>query len=437
MSKTAKINIFIAYARANQQYQKVLYRQLRVLEKSKVVNRIWYDGEIIAGQQWDAEIKKNLAASQIIFFLISAEFMASDYIMEEEYPKSLQRQADGKATIVPIIVDHCYWEVIPDIHQLQIPNPNEPLSDTPNLSLLLKKIVKKVHQAVQLRAKTEEVSKTILQQSKTEVITPPISQEEEKPLPFEPEMVFVKGGQFWMGYKEGRDGEDEFLDTSKPLTRVSVKDFHIGKYPITNEEYCVFLNDYGSEKVKPGEHQKQLMIEEHQWGVHLAGRWKPQKGYERHPVIMTSWYGANEYCNWLSKTTRKSYHLPSEAQWEYAARGGWESEGFKYAGSNNIDEVAWRGKNAKSSTYKVGTTPKANELGICDMSCNVWEWCQDIWHENYEGLPKDGSAWIQGDDISFRVLRGGSWLNYCRVAYRSRSCTYFGINVIGFRVVRY
>ncbi|MEM0992220.1 MAG: toll/interleukin-1 receptor domain-containing protein [Bacteroidota bacterium] len=144
----------MAYARANEQYQKALYRQLRVLEKSKVVNKIWYDGSIIAGQQWDVEIKKNLAASQIILFLISADFMASDYIMEEEYPKALQQQAEGKATIIPIIVDHCYWEVIPDIHQLQIPNPNEPLSDAPSLSLLLKKIVKAIHQAVQLRKDT-------------------------------------------------------------------------------------------------------------------------------------------------------------------------------------------------------------------------------------------------------------------------------------------
>ncbi|MEM9886109.1 MAG: hypothetical protein AAF849_09470 [Bacteroidota bacterium] len=79
----------MAYARANEQYQKALYRQLRVLEKSKVVRKIWYDGAILAGQQWDVEIKKNLAASQIILFLISADFMASDYIMEEEYPKAL------------------------------------------------------------------------------------------------------------------------------------------------------------------------------------------------------------------------------------------------------------------------------------------------------------------------------------------------------------
>lgn len=186
----------MAYARANEQYQKALYRQLRVLEKTKVVNKIWYDGEIIAGQQWDVEIKKNLAASQIILFLISADFMASDYIMEEEYPKSLQRQADGKATIIPIIVDHCYWEVIPDIHQLQIPNPNEPLSDTSNASLLLKKIVKAVHQAVELTTKKEkEASKKeeIIQIPQTKIIAPPILKKETKTLSFEPETVDNQG----------------------------------------------------------------------------------------------------------------------------------------------------------------------------------------------------------------------------------------------------
>ncbi|MEL6943165.1 MAG: toll/interleukin-1 receptor domain-containing protein, partial [Bacteroidota bacterium] len=175
-------------------YQKALYRQLQVLGKSKVVNKIWYDGEIIAGQEWDTEIKKNLAAAQIILFLISDNFIASDYIMEEEYPKSLQRQADGKATIIPIIVDHCYWEVIPDIHQLQIPNLNEPLSDTPNLSRLLKKIVKAVHEVVKLRKKIDKNTssiESIIQSLPKEIITPPtILQKETEPLPFKSVATF-------------------------------------------------------------------------------------------------------------------------------------------------------------------------------------------------------------------------------------------------------
>ncbi|MEN0050058.1 MAG: SUMF1/EgtB/PvdO family nonheme iron enzyme [Bacteroidota bacterium] len=261
-------------------------------------------------------------------------------------------------------------------------------------------------------------------------------------MPFEPEMVFVKGGQFWMGYKAGRDGEDKNMEASKPLTKVSIRDFHIGKYPVTNEEYCAFLNDYGSERVKDGEHQGQIMIADHKWGLQLAGKWKAKRGYDKHPVIRVSWYGASEYCKWLSQKTGKNYHLPSEAQWEYAARGGWESEDFMYAGSNDLDEVAWHYESSKRSTQKVGTRPKSNELGIYDMSGNVWEWCTDCWYESYEGLPKDGSAYLVKDkgDCSRRVLRGGSWVSYVTRYLRSADRYRCDSNVrdfnYGFRVAQ-
>lgn len=224
-------------------------------------------------------------------------------------------------------------------------------------------------------------------------------------------MVFVKGGTY----------KDKLI-----------KDFHIGKYPVTNEEYASFLNHYGSDAVKAGEFKGQEMIQERQWSLtKKEGVWQPQKGYERHPVICVSWYGANEYCNWLKGETSEDYALPSEWYWEYAASGGQKSKGFEYAGSNDIDGVAWYYKNSYEKgknhtdygTHQVGQK-YPNELGIYDMSGNIWEWCEEIW----------------GNDNTRRVLRGGSWYgaNYiCRVANRFRINSDDRFNDVGFRVIRY
>jgi formylglycine-generating enzyme required for sulfatase activity len=141
--------------------------------------------------------------------------------------------------------------------------------------------------------------------------------------------------------------------------------------------------------------------------------------------------------------TGKKYRLPSEAQWEYAARGGRQSKGYQYAGSNNIDEVAWYKGNYKQSKHgKEGTThpvktKKANELGLYDMSGNVWEWCADDWHGNYKGIPTDGSAWLESPKTSESVIRGGGYFGiagYCRALNRRSYAAGFGHNALGLRL---
>ena len=127
--------------------------------------------------------------------------------------------------------------------------------------------------------------------------------------------------------------------------------------------------------------------------------------------------------------------MPSEAEWEYAARGGIKSKGYKYAGSNNIDEVAEYEGNNDKSTKPVGGK-KANELGIYDMSGNVWEWCQDKWHDSYKNALSDGSAWESGNS-SKRAHRGGSWYYYadgCRVAFRYGNAPDNRNSALGFRL---
>ncbi|NJL76778.1 MAG: formylglycine-generating enzyme family protein [Saprospiraceae bacterium] len=154
-------------------------------------------------------------------------------------------------------------------------------------------------------------------------------------------------------------------------------------------------------------------------------------------MVYVSWYGARAYCQWLAAQTGENYCLPSEAQWEYAARGGQQSKGFEYAGSHNLKEVGWYKTNSHSETKPVGLK-KANELGLYDMSGNVREWCADEWNDDFQNAPKDGSP-AKGDNSEF-VVRGGSWIfgaNDCSVSVRDRDDSDGRDFDIGFRVSLY
>lgn len=219
-----------------------------------------------------------------------------------------------------------------------------------------------------------------------------------------PAMVFVQGGTFKMGSNE--------YDDEKPIHEVTLSDFLIGQYPITFDEYDAFCA--ATKREKPADEG---------WG----------RG--KRPVINVNWDDATAYCEWLSKQTGKSYRLPSEAEWEYAAKGGALSKGFEYAGSNNLDEVGWHRRNAGSKTHPVGEK-KPNELDLYDFSGNVWEWCGD-WYAAYPANPtKDYRGPANG---SVRVYRGGSWYGlpqHCRAAIRSYDAPGDRAGNLGFRPAR-
>jgi eukaryotic-like serine/threonine-protein kinase len=125
-------------------------------------------------------------------------------------------------------------------------------------------------------------------------------------------------------------------------------------------------------------------------------------------VIYVNWDDAKRYVAWLSKLTCKSYRLLTEAEWEYAARAG-TTKIYSFGDDEAaLGEYAWYGGNSKTQAHPVGEK-KPNAFGLYDMHGNVWEWVDDPWHENYAGAPSDGSAWIEGGDTRFRILRGGSW----------------------------
>jgi sulfatase modifying factor 1 len=140
------------------------------------------------------------------------------------------------------------------------------------------------------------------------------------------------------------------------------------------------------------------------------------------PVEQVSWEDAQSFIQQLNDATGKKFRLPSEAEWEFAARGGIYSQGYQYAGSDKLSQVGWYEDTSDNQTHEVGLL-LPNELGLYDMSGNVWEWCEDDWHEDYQGAPEVGKPWINTTQRgAFRVLRGGGYFNVavsCRSALRS------------------
>ena len=218
------------------------------------------------------------------------------------------------------------------------------------------------------------------------------------------DMVYVEGGTFTMGAtaEQGSDAYDE----EKPAHQVTLSSFYICKHEVTQEE----------------------------WEAVMGSNPSKFKG-KRLPVETVSWNKCQTFIRKLNSLTGKQYRLPTEAEWEYAARGGNRSQGYIYSGSNTLSNVAWYYDNSGNKTHEV-MTKSPSELGLYDMSGNVWEWCSD-WYGNYstsaQTNPKGASSG------SARVARGGSWYpsraGNCRVSYRSYFQPSNRYDILGLRLV--
>jgi formylglycine-generating enzyme required for sulfatase activity/tRNA A-37 threonylcarbamoyl transferase component Bud32 len=229
------------------------------------------------------------------------------------------------------------------------------------------------------------------------------------------EMVKIPGGRFLMGSPETEAKRDD----EGPQHYVNVPEFFMGKYTVTQA----------------------------QWQAVMGNNPSYFKGKNR-PVERVSWNDATEFCQKLSKKTGRDYRLPSEAEWEYACRGGTTTP-FYFGETITPELVNYNGRytygNGPKGKYRGETTDVGNfppnSFGLYDMHGNVWEFCQDVWHDNYDGAPVDGSAWLNGGNSSHRVCRGGSWFNYPRWCRSADRIIYLsvetGIDLIGFRLVSF
>ena len=218
------------------------------------------------------------------------------------------------------------------------------------------------------------------------------------------EMVYVEGGTFTMG-ATSEQGIDAY-ENECPVHSVTLSSFHIGKYEVTQGLWREVMG------------------------------WNPSnnKAGDDYPVENVSWKDCQEFIKKLNDRTGLAFRLPTEAEWEYAARGGKKSMGYKYSGSNYVGNVAWYDNNSGKHTYSVGRK-SPNELGLYDMSGNVWEWCQD-WYGPYKDEVQTDPTGPQSG--GFRVLRGGSYWCYawdCRVSRRLSNDPGIWIDNYGLRLV--
>lgn len=259
------------------------------------------------------------------------------------------------------------------------------------------------------------------------------------------EMALIPAGGFKMGmppqerqialdnalkYGASRETIEKYLDASTPTQNISfAKDFYVSRYAVTQSQWFAVM---GTDYDKDGFKERFSKLD------------NKFKGDNR-PIVVVNWNDAKAYCAKLSEKTGRSYRLPTESEWEYSCRAKTTTP-FYFGETITPDLVNYDGNypyaNVAKGTYRqvttdVGSFPP-NEWGLYDTHGNVYEWCEDVWHDNYNGIPQDGSAWLNGGEQAQRLLRGGSWINYafyCRSAYRFRFSTANASYIIGFRVV--
>jgi len=283
-------------------------------------------------------------------------------------------------------------------------------------------------------------------------IPPPVI-EPPKAVVIEPEMVVIPRGGFMMGSPETEGDRTSYED---PPHEVTISwPFALSRHEITVGQFRQFVQNVGyrttAEKSNKGcflwnaDKKEFRQLREHHWD---------NPGFQQnddHPVVCVSWEDAQAYVAWLSDRSGKPYRLPSEAEWEYAARAGTTTARFypedqqcKYANGLGQEGKAITGPDwtlAECTDDYVYTAPvgrfKSNQLGLSDMLGNVVEWTQDCWHDNYQGAPGDGSAWVEKGDCNRRVVRGGSGFDNpqgLRSAGRGRLNTDEASYLLGFRI---
>ena len=252
-----------------------------------------------------------------------------------------------------------------------------------------------------------------------------------------PELVLIPTGRFEMGSSEiervtamKSGSQKAWLARETPQHWVSIAySFALARHPVTVGQWRQFARATGWESMSDTD-----------WNAPGFAQ------TDEHPVVAVSWNDVQKYLSWLTAKTGQLYRLPSEAEWEYACRAGTHTA-FSFGDDISTERANYDGNftynNGVKGEFRQGTTRvdafQPNPWGLFDMHGNVWEWTQDVVHENYEGAPSDGSAWEQGGDPARRVLRGGSWLyqpRYLRSALRNGYSAVLANDIVGFRVAR-
>ncbi|MBK8566205.1 MAG: SUMF1/EgtB/PvdO family nonheme iron enzyme [Saprospiraceae bacterium] len=392
--------VFIAYAREDVELLEELRIHLRPLERTNRV-KIWYDGIIEPGIPWENAIKENLYAADIILMLLSSDAIASDYFYEKEMTDALQRHEYREARVVPLIVRPCAWMETPLAKLQALPRNGKPVTSWADRDEAWMNAVESLRHLIDTERKAKVVAEEARLKAETEAAAkrkPEADEEAERQHhhaldSFHHLMLPIEGGSFIMG-------------GTHPVT---IKSFHLGKHPVTQAQWRAIMGNDPS---------------------HFKG--------DDLPVEKVSWDDVQDFIQKLNDKTGENYRLPSEAEWEFAARGGTQSKGYEYAGSNLLEEVGWFSYISNSETQPV-MQKKANELGLYDMSGNVFEWSPGYLARQFGWFSRRRQRLTSGGGQTSRVNRGGSWLSgrdACRSDFRFWSPANFRNNGTGFRLAQ-
>ncbi|MEM6256620.1 MAG: SUMF1/EgtB/PvdO family nonheme iron enzyme [Cyanobacteria bacterium P01_D01_bin.156] len=387
--------VFFSYSHRDEVMRDELEMHLSALKRQGLIES-WHDRRILVGDEWAREIDRNLNDADIILLLISPYFIASDYCYELEMRRAIERHEEGEARVIPVIIEPCDWQNTPFSKLQAVPTNGTPISKFSNQHEGFLEVVTAIKKAVIAKGNVPLRDHRGVEHC-----------QEDLGKEINLDLVLIPGGSFMMGSPDGQGKDNE-----RPQHEVTVKSFLMGKYVVTQAQWKAVATLPEVNRVLTADPSR-------------------YKGDNR-PVECVTWDDAVEFCKRLSKKTGREYRLPSEAEWEYACRAGTKTS-FYFGESLTLDLPNYD----TGPTADVGSFP-ANAFGLYDMHGNVWEWCLDHWHENYEGAPTDGSAWLSSDSNKSRLLRGGFVLiepDNCCSALRYRYMRDVKNDGFGFRVV--
>lgn len=403
MPENRKLKVFLCHSKDDKPKVRELYRRL-VADGFDA----WLDEEkLMPGQDWDLEIRKAVRATDVVVVCLSNGSVTKTGYVQKEIRFALDvadEQPEGAIFIIPARIEEC--EAPLRLSKWQWVN----LFEETGYERLKASLILRANKVGIILADIRPTTK-----NRSADIT-------------EPQLVKIPTGKFLMGSTKEQvvqaimlGAENYLLEREQPQHIVELSDYFIGKYPITNREYQIFVFN--------AKHNPPLGWDGDQYPAEKSG----------HPVVNISWDDANTYCKWLAEKTKKNYRLPTEAEWEKASRG---ENGLIYPWGVEFDP-----RKANTSESNVGDSSEVGQFspngdsvyGCADMSGNVWEWCEDFFDEN---IYKTRINKISKDPLTplksySHVVRGGSFKDvqyYARCAYRDKSNPLYSQNDYGFRV---